>query len=267
MKARDLYKSGQLTEAIAAAVGDVKQRPQDAAARSFLCELLCFSGDLERADKQLDTIGQQSPEAMVGVSLIRQLIRAETARRQFFQEGRVPEVIENPAPWLTKQLEASVLLRDGDATRAAELLAEAESQRPLVSGTCDGARFDDWRDLDDLIGGVFEVLTSNGKYYWIPAGTVESIEFKPAERPIDLLWRRVHMIVRGGPDGEVYLPTLYAETYLQDDDQLRLGRATAWTGDDTGVARGLGLRTILIGEQDRTLLELNEVEFDERPST
>ena len=264
MKARDLYKSGQLTEAVAAAVADVKVKPQDAAARSFLCELLCFAGDLERADKQLDTIGTQSPEAMVGVALIRQLIRGETARRQFFQEGRVPEVINTPSAWMTKQLEASVLLRDADTARAAELLAEAEALRPRVGGTCDGARFDDWRDLDDVIGGVFEVLTSNGKYYWIPVDSVESIEFKPAERPIDLLWRRVHMIVRGGPDGEVYLPTLYADTYLQEDDQLRLGRATAWSGDETGVARGVGLRTLLIGDQDRTLLELSEVEFDER---
>lgn len=263
MQARELYMSGQLAEAVTAALSDVKQKPQDAGARSFLCELLCFAGDLERADKQLDTIGQQSPEAMVGVALIRQLIRAETARRQFFDEGRVPEVIDQPSQSLTKQLEASVLLRDGDSTRAAELLAEAETLRPRVKGVCDATPFEDWRDLDDLISGVFEVLTSNGKYYWIPVDSVESIEFKPAERPLDLLWRRVHMIVRGGPDGEVYLPALYLGTHLSEDDQVRLGRATEWTGEDTGVVRGLGLRTFLIGDQDRTLHELGLVEFEE----
>lgn len=263
MSARELYQSGQLTEAVAAAVGEVKKKPGDLGARAFLCELLCFAGDLERADKQLDTVGQQSPEAMVGVALTRQLIRAETARRQFFQEGRVPEVVDQPSPGLSKQFEASILLREGETARAAELLAEAEELRPKVSGACDGQAFDDWRDLDDLVGGAFEVLTSNGKYFWIPVETVETIEFKPMERPIDLLWRRVHMIVRGGPDGEVYLPTLYADTYLSEDDRLRLGRATEWTGEDAGVVRGIGLRTLLIGEQDRTLLELGEVEFNQ----
>lgn len=262
MNAREHYQAGQLDDAVAAALNEVKQKPQDAGARAFLCELLCFSGDLERADRQLDTIGQQSPEAMVGVALIRQLIRAETARRQFFSEGRVPEVIDQPSACLQKHLEASILYRDGEAARAADLLAEAEELRPHVGGVCDGERFDDWRDLDDLVAPVFEVLTSNGKYYWIPVNSVESLEFAEIQRPIDLLWRRVRMIVRGGPDGEVYLPMLYADTHLQDDDRLRLGRATEWSGDDDGAVRGTGLRTVLIGEQDRTLLEIGKVEFD-----
>lgn len=260
MTAREHYKAGQLAEAVTAALAEVKQQPQDAAARSLLCELLCFSGDLERADKQLDTIGQLSPGAMVMVALIRQLIRAETARRQFFQEGRIPEVIDQPSAWLQKHFEASILLREGDAAAGAALLAEAEALRPRVSGSCDGKAFDDWRDLDDLIGASFEVLTSNGKYYWIPADSVESLEFKPIERPIDLLWRRVHMIVRGGPDGEVYLPMIYAGTYQQPTDLLLLGRSTEWTGEE-GAMRGLGLRTVLIGDEDRTLLEIGTVQF------
>lgn len=262
MNARELYQAGQLADAVAASLNEVKQKPQDPGARAFLCELLCFSGDLERADRQLDTIGQQSPEAMVGVALIRQLIRAETARRQFFDEGRIPEIIDQPSASLQKQMEASILYREGDVSRAAELLAEAEEARPRVSGVCDGQRFDDWRDLDDLIGGVFEVLTSNGKYYWIPVDRVETLEFAELGRPVDLLWRRVHMIVRGGPDGEVYLPMLYAGTHLLEDDRLRLGRATEWSGDEDGLVRGTGLRTVLIGDQDRTLLEIGQVEFD-----
>ena len=50
------------------------------------------------------------------------------------------------------------------------------------------------------------MLTSTGKYYWIPMERVEMIEFHDPARPRDLLWRRAHMVVRGGPDGEVFLP-------------------------------------------------------------
>ena len=79
-----------------------------------------------------------------------------------------------------------------------------------MTGTCDDQPFDDLRDLDELTASFFEVLTSTGKYFWIPLERVDTVEFRAWERPRDLLWRRAHMVVRGGPDGEVYLPVLYA---------------------------------------------------------
>ena len=77
-----------------------------------------------------------------------------------------------------------------------------------MAGTCDGVEFEDLRDLDDLMAPLFEVLTSNGKYYWVPIEQVELIEFRPVVRPRDLLWRRVRMVVKDGPDGEVYFHPL-----------------------------------------------------------
>ena len=40
------------------------------------------------------------------------------ARRQFFSEGRLPEVLEGSTPVLRLHLEASVQLRDGDEEEA-----------------------------------------------------------------------------------------------------------------------------------------------------
>ena len=60
--------------------------------RGFLAELLCFDGSLERADKMLDLIGSQDPQAALGLALFRQQIRAEMARREFFGDGRVPGI-------------------------------------------------------------------------------------------------------------------------------------------------------------------------------
>src|SRR5262249_31933199 len=144
------------------------QHPTDRGIRGFLCELLCFSGDLERADRQLDALLHQDPEVMAGIGLFRQLIRAEQARQQFYTDGRLPEFLGQPSPVLRLHLEAAVLLRDGKATEAAAVLARAEADRIRVRGTCDDHAFDDFRDLDDVTASFFEVLTSNGKYYWIP---------------------------------------------------------------------------------------------------
>jgi len=261
MNAKELFQVGQLDEAVAAAGEDVKQHPTDSGRRGFLCELLCFAGNLERADKQLDAIGQQQPEAAMTISLFRQLVRAEQARQQFFAEGALPEFVAEPGQHIKRCLEASIRIREGKPDEAMELLAEAQQLRPAVSGACNGEAFDDIRDVDDLAGAFFEVLTSTGKYYWITTETVDSIEFRPPEQPRDLLWRSAHMIVRGGPDGEVFLPTLYAGSAAETDDQVRLGRLTDWRGGDGRPVQGIGLRMFLIGEEAKTIMELEEITF------
>lgn len=261
MTSHELFQAGNLTDAVTAALGEVKAKPTDTSCRGLLCELFLFVGELERADKQLETIGQQDAGSIPGISLLRQLVRAETARRQFYREGRLPEFLFDVSPVLRLHLEASVAIRDGNVSDAAQLLAQAEQQRPHPCGVCDGRPFDDWRDLDDLTAPFFEVLTSTGKYFWIPVERVSSIEFRAPKRPQDLFWRRAQMVVREGPDGEVYMPTLYHATDASDDDQLRLGRATVWSGGDGEPARGTGQRTYLVGDQDTTILQLGNVEF------
>jgi type VI secretion system protein ImpE len=262
MTAQELYRAGRLQEALAAQTEEVKRHAADTERRGFLCELLCLVGELERADRQLDAISQLDTQAALGVSLWRQLIRAEQARQQFHAEGRLPEFLGLPTDVLRLHLEASIHLREGQPAEAARLLAEAEEQRPRVSGTCDGKPFDDWRDLDDLTACLFEVLTSTGKYFWVPVERVESISLHAPVRPRDLLWPRAHLIVRGGPDGEVYLPALYAGAHAETDDQFRLGRATDWRGGDGSPVRGVGLRTFLVGDKDRTILEIREATFE-----
>jgi type VI secretion system protein ImpE len=227
----------------------------------LLSELLCFAGDLQRADKQLDTIMQQSPETAMQVTLRRQLVRAETARQQFFGQGRLPEFLAEVSPVTRLHLDASIALREGSGVEAARLLDQAEEQRAPVAGECDGDRFEDMRDMDDLTASFFEVLTSTGKYYWVPIEKVELIEFHAPQRPIDLVWRRAHMVVSEGPDGEVYLPTIYAETSEQDDNQLRLGRGTDWTGGDGTPVRGKGQRMFLIGEEGKSIMQIERLQF------
>ncbi len=262
MTPSELYQAGRLDEAIAASLAEVKKHPADTSRRGFLCELLCFAADWERADRQLETILQQDPSTAAGLSLFRQLVRAELWRQQFFEEGRVPELLTEPTPLLQLHLRASIALREGGVSEAAQLLREAEDQRPRISGQCDGQSFSDWRDLDDLTACVFEVLTSTGKYFWVPFERVELIEFHAPERPRDLLWRRAHMIVTEGPDGEVFLPTIYPSTRHRTDDQLRLGRGTDWEGEEGGPVRGVGQRMFLVGDEDRSIMDLKEVRYN-----
>lgn len=259
MNSKELYQAGSLSEAIAAATEEVRQHPADLSHRGFLCELLCFAGELERADRQLDTIGLQDPQIVAGVGLFRQLIRAEQARRDFYASGRVPEFLETPSPQLQLHLQAAIRIREDKIQEAMELLDQAEKQRPVVAGVCDGQPFEDLRDLDDLCASFLEVLTNNGKYYWLAIERVERLEFFAPEHPRDLLWRRTHLVMRDGPEGEVYLTALYPGSETSSDDRIRLGRATEWIGGDGSPVRGLGQRMFLIGDESRSILEFKEL--------
>jgi type VI secretion system protein ImpE len=261
--ALELYYAGRLGDAIAAVTAEVRQKPTDLSARGFLCELLLFAGELERVDRQLEVIAQQEPTAMVGVALFRQLIRAEQARQQFFSEGRVPEFLDAPSPAVRLLLQGSICLREKQDEEATRLLAQAEAQRPRLAGMCDDKPFSDCRDIDDLTASVFEVLTTNGKYYWIPMDRVASIDFRPHERARDLVWRQARLVVRNGPDGEVYLPALYPGSASQDDERLRLGQMTDWRGGEGKPIRGAGQRMLQVGEEDRPFLELRSLTFQQ----
>jgi type VI secretion system protein ImpE len=260
-----LFQARQLDAAIAAANAEVRRNPGDLGSRVLLSELLLFAGNLERADVILDAASRVDPSSAVVVAEFRQLIRAETARRQCRREGRVPEFLGEPTAALRAALAARVALRGDDAAEAARCAAEAETARPRVPGACkqDGAAtaFDDFRDVDDLCAGFFEVLTTTGKYFWIPTERVESIVFHPPRRPRDLAWRRATISVNAGPDGEVYVPAIYdsAETGLADD--YRLGHATEWRGEEGDLVCGIGQRVFLAGDEAHGIMGLAELRF------
>lgn len=106
MQAAELYRAGDLTGAVAAANDEVRQKPADITRRGLLSELLCIAGNLDRADAQLEIVTNQQPQAVAGVSLLRQLIRAARSRQEFFAAGRVPDVLSEPSPTVRASLQA-----------------------------------------------------------------------------------------------------------------------------------------------------------------
>jgi type VI secretion system protein ImpE len=260
--ANELYEAGQLDQAIEAGLKEVKAKPLDVTARYRLILLMCYNGELERADRQLTILSTQNPDAAIGAALLRQLIRAELARSEFHSQGRVPEFIGEPNELMKMHLKASIYLREGATAEAADLLLEAEQQRTELAGTCDGQNFDDLRDLDDLFAPILEALTSTGKYFWIPLSDVTSLEFQSPESLADLMWRPMRMTVQNEPPGAVYLPTLYVGSSKEDDELIRLGRSTKWLGLEEPPVRGLGLRMWLIGDESKSILDISQLDFN-----
>ena len=257
----DLYRAGELDEAVRQCLDLVKSHPADTGLRFQLAELSCIAGDLERADRQLDTVSNQDPQASVGAALLRQLVRAELARRECFWQGRVPELIGAPSAVLESRLRALALLRAGEPQQAATVIADADATSTGVSLSVNEKPVTQLRDLDDLIAPILEVHTTTGKYFWIDWTQILGLEVHPPKRPFDLLWRQATLSIESGPDGEVYLPAIYVEPAEDSpaDASLRLGRSTDWVDVCAGIVRGRGQKMLLVGDQDLPFMELASI--------
>jgi type VI secretion system protein ImpE len=260
-----LFRDRRLAPAIAAANAAVRRSPSDLGARVLLAELLLFDGNLDRADVILDAASEVDPTAAVVVAEFRQLLRADQARHQLQNEGRVPEFLGDPTAALRAALAAQVALRAGDAAEAARQAEAAETVRPRVAGVLKMGNgdiaFDDFRDVDDLCAGFFEVLTTTGKYFWVPTERVASIVFHPPRRPRDLAWRRATISVSDGPDGEVYVPAIYDSRQPDLADDYRLGHSTDWIEAENAPVRGVGQRVFLAGDEAHGIMDLTELRF------
>ncbi len=263
-----LFRAGNLDAAIEAANAEVRRKPGDLGGRVLLAELLMFAGNLERADTILDAASQADPSAAIVVAEFRQLLRADLARRQFARDGARPRVSRRADRAVARRLGgAGGAARRRCRTKPRARAAEAEALRPRVPGSLkrEGGEvaFDDFRDVDDLCAGFFEVLTTNGKYFWVPTERVASIQFHPPLRPRDLVWRRATISVNRGPDGEVYIPAIYDSADPDLPDNYRLGHGTDWTDDQAGPVRGIGQRVFLAGDDAYPIMEIAELSFAE----
>jgi type VI secretion system protein ImpE len=171
----------------------------------------------------------------------------------------LPEFVAKPDALIELELRAAIALRERSYGDLPALIAERDSARAPIAGAADGEAFDDFRDLDDLAAAHLEVFSSTGKYFWIPVAGIESLELRKMESLRDRLWRRAQLSVADGPDGEVFLPTIYAAKEMSAAH--RLGHVTEFDDVAERVSVGKGLRSFLIGESSKTILEIGKISF------
>jgi type VI secretion system protein ImpE len=256
-----LLEAGQLGAAIEAVTQEVKAHPTDGSRRIFLFELLCFAGEWDRAEKQLDAIGHQDLKAEIGVQVYRSNIKAERDRRRLFSEGLHPHFLTEPPPYVDLHLAAINRLREGNQGEARQTLDRAEEERPALAGTFNGKRFEDFRDWDDVLGPVLELIV-NGQYSWLPFQQIRRMEVNEPKHMRDLMWATARVEASDGTIGEVFIPALYAGSSEHANDQVRLGRMTDWKKLSDDLSMAVGLRLFLVDGEDKSLFEARSVEFE-----
>ncbi len=251
---------GNLSAAVESALGLVKSNPTVYAARAFLFELSLFSGDWDRADRQLDVIGHQDANAAIGSLIYRQNLSAERDRIKFYSEGLRPETPETPTPYVEDLFKANDLIREGKTAEARELLDKVEDERPAFPCTINGEDFSDIRDYNEPTMCVFEAIVKDS-YVWLPFESVKSIQFLERKSLRDIYWPQAEFELTNGTKGELFLSSLYVNTWKNSDDQIRLGRSVDWreAGDDIFI--GEGTRIFTMDGEDKPILDITSIEF------
>lgn len=235
MNARQLYQAGELDAAIDALSQRLREDPTDSRSRTFLFELLCFAGDLDRAERQLEVLAQESDEADIGAWMYRSAIHAERTRREMFETGTFPSGDPPAAP----------------------------------GGTLNGEAFESIEDADPRIGARLEIFAA-GQYTWIPLRHVSTVRVEAPKRLRDLYWTPAR--VTGGPEirdlelGEVLLPAVTAMAWSHADGDVRLGRTTDVVETDAGVSVPVGPKILVVDGEPIPLLEVRELTIDEPSS-
>jgi type VI secretion system protein ImpE len=234
--ATQLYQEGRLRDAIEALGGELRKAPSDFQRRTFLFELLCFAGEFDRADKQLDLLAEGGQQHLLGALLYRAAIGAERARADLFNSKSY--ALREPAP-----------------------------QPP--GGELNGSPFSAIEDSDPRLGARLEVFAS-GTYLWVSMAHIESLEIQAPRRLRDLLWTPA--IIRAGRAfrnldlGEVLLPVLTPLAFRHADDDVRLGRKTVWETDSEGLEIPFGQKMLLLDGEEVPLLEIRNLRFSVAPA-
>jgi type VI secretion system protein ImpE len=233
MTARELYQAGRLAEAVQALNVELRDNPGDTKRRTFLFELLCFAGNFDRADKQLEILAQENQDAQMGALVYRAALHAERIRCDVFQKKDYPQTAGGSEP-------------------------------AALKGSWNGKPFESIGDADPRIGRRLEVF-AGGQYLWVPFEHIASIQVQPPKRLRDLIWAPA--LLRTGPAfrerelGEVLLPVLAPFSFQQEDDALKLGRATDWRESESGEAVPFGQKMFLIDDEEAPILELRQLEI------
>jgi len=255
-----MLDAGNLSGAIESTLSAVKSNPTDITARIFLFELSCFSGDWERAERQLDVIGQQDVNAMIGAHIYKQNFEAERDRMSLFSRGQIPECLMQPPNYVEGLLAAIAHVKDGKLKEAKEVVDQVEEKRPAFTCKVNGDESADFRDFNDLTCCVFEAIVKDS-YTWLPFEQVQKVEFMEPKSLRDRYWMQAEIELTNGTKGEMFIPSLYSGSFKSDDDAIRLGRATDWREIGEDILVGDGVRLFQYEGGHIAISDINTIEF------
>jgi type VI secretion system protein ImpE len=259
--ARDHLRAGDIGQARSTLQAQVRAEPANAAHRVFLFQLLCVTGEWERALTQLAVAGELDAGALAMVQIYREAVRNEAVRDEVFAGKRSPLIFGEPERWIALLLEALKVTAAGHVAQGQALRAEAFEEAPASSGRIDGRPFEWLADADTRLGPMLEAIV-NGRYYWIPVHRIAEIKLEAPTDLRDLIWAPARLKWSNGGEAVGLLPTRYPGSERSPEAAIMLARRTEWLDQGDGVYFGLGQRMLTTDQGEFALLETREIVLD-----
>jgi type VI secretion system protein ImpE len=143
---------------------------------------------------------------------------------------------------------------------AERLFDEIHAQRPVVSGTLDGRSFSGFGDTDSLLCCFLELIIQ-AHYVWVPIESLRQLSIPAPKTLFDLIWLPVRITTVEGLSLVGHAPVVYPQSYVHEDERVKMGRMTAWIDLGGGFTRGCGQHVYDVGEEEAGILDIREVVF------
>ena len=261
-----LLAAGDTQGALELLQRQVREHAADAKLRVFLFQLLCVLGQWQRALNQLQVCGELDAGTLPMVNTYREALQCETVREAVFTGATTPMVFGQPQAWVASLVEALQAQARGDGELGARLRETAFESAPATSGTLDGAPFEWIADADSRLGPVLEVII-NGRYGWVPFGSISSVHIEAPADLRDLVWAPARLTFANGGETVALIPARYPGSGAQADSGLQLGRKTEWSAIGPEQYAGLGQRVLTTDSAELGLLQVREIVLRSAPGT
>jgi len=259
--AEQSLKGGDPAAALAHLQEQVRAKPADPRLRIFLFQLLCVTGQWDRALTQLGVASNLDPEALAMAQTYGDAVRCEGVRDEVFAGRKSPLIFGEPEQWLALLIESLLVAARGEPDRSAELHTLAFDAAPTSSGTVDNRPFEWISDADSRLGPVLEAVI-NGRYYWVPFSRLIKIEFEPPEDLRDLVWLPARLQFANGGESVALVPTRYPGSSASPDGLIVLARKTVWEEVAGDSHRGLGQRIFATDAEEVPMLEARTITLE-----
>ena len=260
MNSIELLQEAKLSEARNLLIKEVKTSPSDTGKRTLLFQVLIFNGEWEKAERHLDIIASQNPTSEAGVQTYKNLIAAEKDRIEVSRLNQRPSFLPEAPIYFETYYEGLEKLVEKEMDEAKDFINQALAQRPNVSGTVNGTHFSGFSNTDTFLCAFLEAFVHE-RYVWIPFEAIKELSIPVPKTFFDLIWTSASLTTWEGLSMNCFLPVLYPDSFMQEDDRIRLGRLTEWTPLEGGCAKGFGQQVFQVGEEDMSILEIREVLF------
>ena len=244
----------------------VRQRPADAKLRVFLFQLLCVTGQWERALSQLNVAADLDAQALGMAQMYRDAVQCEMLRAKVFAGERSPLIFGEPPEWLALLIESLLVTATPRKGEAQSLRERAFESAPASPGAVDGAAFEWIADADMRLGPVCEAVI-NGRYYWVPFERLTKVDLEAPTDLRDVVWTPAHFQFSNGGEAVGLIPTRYPGSESAADDQLRLARKTVWSEVSPDVFTGQGQRQFSTDTGDHPVMDVRSIALAPQPES